>query len=91
MSLIFIYLLNKSFRKFITTMKKYLENINFKELFFPVISDLNSINEEINVSFISNNNWDLANDEVEFKRVLAKIKESKKTEEPSETNNYVIL
>lgn len=72
-------------------MKKYLKNINFKELFFPVISDLNSINEEINVSFISHNNWDLANDDVEYKKVLAKIKESKKVEEKSETNSYVIL
>ena len=72
-------------------MKKYFKNINFKELFFPVISDLNSINEEINVSFISHNNWDLANDDVEYKKVMAKIKESKKVEEVSETNNYVIL
>lgn len=75
----------------VSTMKKYLKNINFKELFFPVIADLNSINEEINVSFISHNNWDLANDEVEYKKVLAKIKESKKVEEESETHNYVIL
>ena len=50
---------------------------DFKELFFPVYRDFNSINTEIDTKFVSNNNWDLANDSQKYATVLSKIEEAK--------------
>ncbi len=49
-----------------------------KELFFPVFSDFNSINCEIDKKLISTNNWELANNNILFNNVITKIDALKK-------------
>jgi len=79
-------------------MKKILHYIlsnrsEINELFFPVVSDLNSINSEIDKKLISNNAWDLANDEEEYQKVIKAIDDSKKKPENTNTkaSEYTIV
>ncbi|WP_417237283.1 hypothetical protein [Bizionia paragorgiae] len=60
-------------------LKMYFKNFDFKELFFPVLNDFKSLNNEIDEKFISNNNWELANSESNhtYEEVIQKIAEAK--------------
>lgn len=70
-------------------MKKFIKNINWGELFFPVIEDLKSINKETDTTKISSNNWDLANDSNDFEKVFKKIEESRLEE--NKQHNIIVI
>lgn len=70
-------------------MKKLITNLNWKELFFPVLRDINDINEVTDTTIISNNNWTLANDKVQYKKILDLIQE-KRSQESSDQNVIIV-
>lgn len=70
-------------------MKKILKNMNWGELFFPVIEDLKSINKETDTTKISSNNWELANDNNHFEEVIEKIKKSRSEE--NKQHNIIVI
>ena len=51
-------------------MKEFIKNINWKELLFPVLADIKNINEETDTTRVSSNNWDLAQDNDDYKIVF---------------------
>ncbi|MEZ7506388.1 hypothetical protein [Flavobacterium sp. Arc2] len=61
-------------------MKKFIKNINWKELLFPVLADIKNINEETDTTRVSSNNWDLANDNEDYNRIFKKIQENRSSE-----------
>ena len=60
-------------------MSSEKRKFNWIELLFPVYKDLKNINEESSTNIVSNNNWDLVNENSQFKYndVLKKINESR--------------
>jgi hypothetical protein len=64
-------------------------NINWKELLFPVLADIKNIEKETDTTRVSSNNWDLAQDNVNYKRVFEKIKENRSPEENE--HNFIII
>ena len=70
-------------------MKKIISNLNWRELFFPVLSDLKNINEETDSTRISSNNWSLANDNVDYEKVIKLINKNKSSEDSK--HNIIIL
>lgn len=71
-------------------MKELLKNINWKELLFPIWADIKSINDESGSATISHNNWDLANHNEDFEKVLKQIKESRSAED-SNNHDFIII
>lgn len=71
-------------------MTKKILNINWSELFFPIYNDIKNINEEASTTVISNNNWDLVNEnsEHDYKEVISKIKENRNDEK---SNHDIIV
>jgi hypothetical protein len=70
-------------------MKEFIKNINWKELLFPVLADLKNINEETDTTRVSSNNWDLAQDNEDYKIVFDKIQNNRSSEETK--HNIIIL
>lgn len=70
-------------------MKKLILNINWNELFFPVLADLKNINEETDTTRVSSNNWDLAQDNDDYNKIFEKIQENRSSEEKK--HNIIIL
>ncbi|MCL9808930.1 hypothetical protein [Flavobacterium luminosum] len=70
-------------------MKDWLKNTNWGELFFPVLADLKNINEETDTTRVSSNNWDLANDNEDFKEIIEKINENRSSEDTK--HNIIVL
>lgn len=68
-------------------MTDIIKNINWKELLFPILGDIKSLNETTDAI---DNNWELANNPTEFKEVLSKIKENSKSE-ANEADPFIIL
>lgn len=68
-------------------MTDIIKKINWKELFFPILGDIKSLNETTDAI---DNNWDLANNPVEYKEVLSKIQE-KSNPEVSHDDSFIIL
>lgn len=68
-------------------MTDIIKNINWKELLFPILGDIKSLNETTDAI---DNNWELANNPTEFKEVLSKIKENSKSE-ANEGDPFIIL
>lgn len=70
-------------------MKKIISNLNWRELFFPVLSDLKNINEETDSTRVSSNNWSLANDNVDYEKVIKLIKDNRSSEDSK--HNIIIV
>lgn len=70
-------------------MKKIILNLNWRELFFPVLSDLKNINEETDSTRISKNNWSLANNVEDYASVKKLIDKNRSKEETK--HNIIIL
>lgn len=63
------------------------------DFLFPVYNDLKNINEESSTNIISNNNWDLVNENSEFSYtdVIKKIKDSRKEIEIQNDHKIIIV
>ena len=70
-------------------MKEFIKNINWQELLFPVLADLKNINEETDTTRVSSNNWDLAQDNDDYKVVFDKIQSNRSSEDTK--HNIIIL
>lgn len=70
-------------------MTDFIKNINWKELLLPVLADINNINKETDTTKVSSNNWDLAQDNDDYKVVFDKIQNNKSSEETK--HNIIIL
>lgn len=70
-------------------MKEFIKNINWKELLFPVLADIKNINEETDTTRVSSNNWDLAQDNDDYKIVFDKIQSNRSSEDTK--HNIIIL
>lgn len=68
-------------------MTDIIKKINWKELFFPILGDIKSLNETTDAI---DNNWDLVNNPAEYKEVLSKIQE-KNNPEVSQDDSFIIL
>jgi len=68
-------------------MTDIIKKINWKELFFPIVGDIKSLNETTDAI---DNNWDLVNNPAEYKEVLSKIQE-KNNPEVSQDDSFIIL
>jgi hypothetical protein len=66
---------------------------NWIELLFPIYSDLKNINDESSTNIISNNNWDLVNENSQFKYtdVIKKINDSRNEENIKEEHKIIIV
>jgi len=70
-------------------MTDFIKNINWKELLLPVLADINNINKETDTTKVSSNNWDLAQDNDDYKVVFDKIQNNRSSEETK--HNIIIL
>ena len=72
-------------------MPNFFSDLDWKELFLPMISDIRNINRETNTSAISTNNLNLANDanEDEYEKIIAEINKSRELENSS--HNLIII
>ena len=70
-------------------MTEFIKNINWKELLLPVLADINNINKETDTTKVSSNNWDLAQDNNDYKIVFDKIQNNRSSEETE--HNIIIL
>lgn len=70
-------------------MKDFISNINWKELLFPVLADLRNINDETDSTRVSNNNLSLANNDVDYKKVIKLINENR-SEEGTKHNTIIV-
>jgi hypothetical protein len=52
-----------------------MNNISWKDLFFPILTDIQQINKETDTNYVANNNLELANNPEKFNKVLSEIKE----------------
>ncbi|MCO6174441.1 hypothetical protein NHF50_05225 [Flavobacterium sp. NRK F10] len=72
-------------------MSNFFSDLDWKELFLPVISDLRNINRETNTSAISTNNLNLANqdNEEEYEKIITEINKSREIENSG--HNLIII
>lgn len=68
-------------------MTDIIKNINWKELLFPIWTNIQSLNEATDTI---ENNWELANNPTEYKEVLSKIKENSKSD-TDEGETFIVL
>jgi hypothetical protein len=72
-------------------IRKLVSNINWKKVFFPILDDFESINNNDSDSArISINNWELANNSEEYNEILEKIN-LKKQSKISDNHEIIIL
>lgn len=55
----------------------FFRKISLKELFLPILVDLNNVNAETGTAEISANNWHLANDPKLYDEILKEIDRKK--------------
>jgi hypothetical protein len=70
-------------------MSKIISKLNWRELFFPVLSDLKNINEETDSARVSRNNWTLANNNDDYEKVIKLIKKNRSSE--NSEHNIIII
>ena len=52
-------------------------NIGWKDLIFPILKDLQTINKETDTSLVAHNNLVLAANDAKYKEVMAQIHQTK--------------
>jgi len=71
-------------------MKEFLKLINWKQAIFPIMADLDSINNESDSSKTTSNNWELASDKEKYEKVRSKIDALREEKASSLSHNVII-
>lgn len=53
--------------------------MNWREIFFPVLSDIKEINKETDTNLVAKNNLELANNDEKFQQILKEIKKQQES------------
>lgn len=66
--------------------------MNWSKIFFPVIDKFSSINkDDSDTIIISQNNWDLAHNKDDYKKIIEKIDENRKSQNEDESFSIIII